>query len=43
MRILPGDPTVRKVPVDPESLRLYAKHGGAWRKIVEVGGKVKER
>ena len=40
--ILPGDPTVRKVPVDPESRRLYATHGGAWRKLVEVGGKVKD-
>jgi hypothetical protein len=40
--ILPGDPIVRKVPVDPESRRLYATRGGAWRKLVEVGSKVKE-
>jgi predicted deacylase len=40
--ILPGDSTVRKVPVDPESCRLYAKHGGAWRKLVDIGGKVKD-
>ena len=40
--ITPGDSIVRKVPVDPESRRLYATRGGAWRKLVEVGAKVKE-
>jgi predicted deacylase len=40
--ILPGDPIMRKVPVDPESRRLYAVHGGVWRKLVEVGSKVNE-
>jgi len=40
--ITPGDPIVRKVPVDPESRRLYATRGGAWRKLVDVGAKVKE-
>jgi predicted deacylase len=34
---------VRKVPIDPESRRLYATHGGAWRKLVDIGGKVKDR
>jgi uncharacterized protein len=40
--ITPGDPVVRKVPVNPESRRLYAAHGGAWRKLVDIGVKVKE-
>jgi uncharacterized protein len=40
--IAPGDPIVRKIPVDPESRRLYASHGGAWRKLVDIGAKVKE-
>jgi hypothetical protein len=40
--ITPGDPVVRKVPIDPESRRLYATRGGAWRKLVEAGTKVKE-
>jgi uncharacterized protein len=40
--ITPGDPIVRKVPVDPESHRLYAVRGGTWRKLVDVGAKVKE-
>ena len=41
--ITPGDPIVRKVPVDPESRRLFSARGGAWRKLVDVGAKVKER
>jgi len=40
--IIPGDPIVRKVPLDPESRRLYAARGGVWRKLVDVGAKVKE-
>ena len=40
--ISPGDPVVRKVPVDPESTRLHATHGGVWRKLIDIGGKVKE-
>ena len=39
---LPGDAVVKRVPIDPESRRLYALHGGAWRKLVDVGDKVKE-
>jgi uncharacterized protein len=40
--ILPGDAVVKKVHIDPESRRLYALHGGAWRKLVDAGTKVKE-
>jgi len=40
--ITPGDPVVKKVPLDPESRRLYAEHGGAWRKLVDAGSKVKQ-
>jgi uncharacterized protein len=40
--ITPGDPIIRKVPLDPESRRLHAARGGAWRKLVDVGNNVKE-
>jgi len=42
LSILPGDPILRKVPVDPESRRIYAVKGGVWRKFVDIGGKVEE-
>ncbi len=42
LKITHGDPSVKKVPIDPESQRLYAKRGGAWRKHIEIGTKVHE-
>lgn len=40
--MLPGDPVVKSVPLDPEFRCLSAVHGGAWRKLVDAGSKVKE-
>ena len=42
MGMLEGEPEMRKLKVNPEQVRLYAKHGGIWRQMVEAGQRVKE-
>jgi predicted deacylase len=42
LKMLPGEAVIRKVPVNPPSTRLWSKVGGAWRRKVEAGQKVRE-
>ena len=42
LRMLPGEVKLVNVPLNPRSERLYSGHGGAWRKKVEIGQRVKE-
>jgi len=42
MGMLEGEPEMRKLKVNPEQVRLFAKRGGIWRQKVEAGQRVKE-
>jgi len=42
MEMLEGEPTLRKLKVDPTQERLYAERGGIWRQKVEAGQRVKK-
>jgi predicted deacylase len=42
LKMLKGSPEIRKVPLDPKTVRLWAKKGGAWRHRLKVGQRVTE-
>jgi hypothetical protein len=42
MGMLDGEPKLRKLKVNPEQVRLQAKHGGIWRQKVDAGQRVEE-
>ena len=42
LRMLPGEAVIRKVPKNPATTRLWSRYGGAWRRKVEAGQKVRD-
>lgn len=42
MGMIEGKPERHEVPVNPETIRLFAKHGGIWRPRVKAGQLVKK-